>query len=95
MSIVHFDGLGELQQENVTPHTSRIATKGLQKHSSELRHFHRPPKSPNMNIIEYIWDTLQRAAQKRSSRPFTPTDLWTVLQDSWCQLPLALLQKIF
>ncbi|GFX21522.1 transposable element tcb2 transposase [Trichonephila clavipes] len=64
------------------PYTSRIATGWLQEHSSEFRHFRWPPKSPDMNIIEYIWDALQRAVQKRSPPPLTHTDLWTALQDS-------------
>ncbi|GFX97636.1 transposable element tcb2 transposase [Trichonephila clavipes] len=64
MSIVHSDGLGEFQLDNMTPHTSRIATERLQEHSSEFRHFRWPPKSPEMNIIEYIWDAFQRAVQK-------------------------------
>ncbi|GFR00262.1 transposable element tcb2 transposase [Trichonephila clavata] len=71
-----------------------IATDWLQEHSSELRNFRWPPKPPDRNIIEYIWDILQRAVQKRSSPPFTPIDLWTPLQDSWCQLPPALLQTL-
>ncbi|GFX79039.1 transposable element Tcb2 transposase [Trichonephila clavipes] len=50
-------------------------TEWLQGHSSEFRHFRWPPKFPDMNIIEYIWDALQRAVQKRSSSPLTPTDL--------------------
>ncbi|GFW67883.1 transposable element Tcb2 transposase [Trichonephila clavipes] len=66
MFIVQSDRLVEFQQENATPHTSRIATEWLQEHSSEFRHFRWPPKSPDMNIIEYIWDALQRAAQERS-----------------------------
>ncbi|GFW36472.1 transposable element tcb2 transposase [Trichonephila clavipes] len=45
-----------------------------------------------MNIIEYICEALQRAFQKRSPSPLTPTDLWTALQG--CQLPLALLQTL-
>ncbi|GFX51986.1 transposable element tcb2 transposase [Trichonephila clavipes] len=94
MSIVHSDGLGEFQQDNATPHTSRIVTELLQVHSSEFRHNRWPPKFSDMNIIEYIWDALQRAVQKRSSSPLTPTDLWTALQDSWCQLPPALLQTL-
>ena len=96
MSIVHSDGLGQFQQDNATPHTFRIAaTKWLQKHSSDFRHFRWPPKSPDMSIIEHIWDALQRAVQKRSPSPLTPMDLWTALQDSWCQLPPALLQTLF
>ncbi|GFV50119.1 transposable element Tcb2 transposase [Trichonephila clavipes] len=39
------------------------------------RHFRWPPKSPNMNVIECIWDALQRATQKRSPSRLTPTDL--------------------
>ncbi|GFX57302.1 SCAN domain-containing protein 3 [Trichonephila clavipes] len=70
------------------------ATEGLQEPSSELRHFHWPPKSSDMNIIQYIWDVLQRAVQKRSPTPLTPTDLWTALQDSCFQLPPALLQTL-
>ncbi|GFT84928.1 transposable element Tcb2 transposase [Trichonephila clavipes] len=60
MSIVYSDRLGEFQQDNAIPHTSRIATEWLQEHSFEFRHFHWPPISPDMNIIEYISDTLQR-----------------------------------
>ncbi|GFT25321.1 transposable element Tcb2 transposase [Trichonephila clavipes] len=39
MSIVHFHVLGKFQQDNATPHTSRIPTEWLQEHSSEFRHF--------------------------------------------------------
>ncbi|GFX43161.1 transposable element tcb2 transposase [Trichonephila clavipes] len=45
-----------------------------------------------MNIIECIWSALQRAVQKISPPPLTPTDLWTALHALWCQLPPALLQ---
>ena len=47
-----------------------------------------------MNIIEHIWDALQRAVQKRSPPPRTLTDLYTVLQDAWCQFPPALLRAL-
>ncbi|GFY27658.1 transposable element tcb2 transposase [Trichonephila clavipes] len=88
-------GHGISEQVSATPHTSRIDTEGLQEHSSEFRHFHWSPKSPDMNIIEYIWDALQHAVQKRSQPHPTPTDLWSALQDSWCQLPPAFLQTFF
>ncbi|GBO41023.1 hypothetical protein AVEN_265600-1 [Araneus ventricosus] len=71
MSIVHSEGLGEFQQDYATPHTSRIATEWLQEHSFDFRHFRWKPKSPDMNIIEHIWDALQRAVEKRS--PHTPS----------------------
>ncbi|GFX90538.1 transposable element Tcb2 transposase [Trichonephila clavipes] len=64
------------------------------EHSSEFRHFCWAPKCPDLNIMEHIWNALQSAVQKRSPPLLSSTDLWTVLQDSWCQLPSALLQTL-
>ncbi|GFU75713.1 uncharacterized protein TNCV_1651731 [Trichonephila clavipes] len=36
MSIVHSDGLVEFQQDNATPHTSKIAPEWFQEHSLNL-----------------------------------------------------------
>ncbi|GBM34687.1 hypothetical protein AVEN_191842-1 [Araneus ventricosus] len=92
MSIVHSDGLGQFQQDSATPHASRVATKWLQEHSSEFRHFHWPPNSPEMNIIEDIRDALLHAIEKRSPPPRTPMNLLPALQDSWCEFPPEYLQ---
>ncbi|GBN85786.1 hypothetical protein AVEN_167945-1 [Araneus ventricosus] len=92
MSIVHSNGLGQFLQDNTTPHASRVATKWLQEHSSDFRHFHWPPKSPEMNIIEDIGDALLHAVENRSPQPRTPMELLTALQDSWCQFPPGYLQ---
>ncbi|GBN63189.1 hypothetical protein AVEN_236065-1 [Araneus ventricosus] len=94
MSILHSDGLGQFQQDNATPHASRVATKWLQEHSSDFRHFHWPPKSQDMNIIEDIWDALLHAVEKRSPPSRTPMDFLTTLQDSWCEFPPGYLQTL-
>ncbi|GBO44341.1 hypothetical protein AVEN_201725-1 [Araneus ventricosus] len=94
MYIVHSDGLGRFQQDNATPHAWRIATKWLQEHSSDFRHFHWPPKSLGMSIIEDMWDDLLHAVEKRSPSPPTPMDLLTALQDSWCKFPPRYLQTL-
>ncbi|GBM02993.1 hypothetical protein AVEN_14508-1 [Araneus ventricosus] len=51
----------------------------LQEHSSDFIHFHWPPKSPEMNIIEDIRDALLHAVEKRSPPPRTPMDLLIAL----------------
>ncbi|GBM01406.1 hypothetical protein AVEN_236225-1 [Araneus ventricosus] len=94
MFIVHSDGLGQFQQDNATPHASRVATKWLQEHSSDFRHFHWPPKFPEMNIIEDIRDALMNAVENRSPPSRTPMDLWSVLKDEWCELPPRYLQTL-
>ncbi|GBM03050.1 hypothetical protein AVEN_14561-1 [Araneus ventricosus] len=48
----------------------------------------------DMNIIESIWDAFQRDVQERSSPPRTPMDFWTLLQDSWCELPPGYFQTL-
>ncbi|GBM24527.1 hypothetical protein AVEN_144079-1 [Araneus ventricosus] len=73
----------------------RVATKWLQEHSSDFRHFHWPPKSSGMNIIEDIWDALLHVVEKRSPPPSTSMDLLTVLQDSWCGFPPGYLPTLF
>ncbi|GBN00501.1 hypothetical protein AVEN_37287-1 [Araneus ventricosus] len=94
MSIVHSDGLGQFQKDHATPHVSRVATKWLQEHSSDFRHFHWPPKSPEMNIIVDIRYALLHAFEKGSPPPRTPMDLFTALQDSWCEKPPGCLQTL-
>ncbi|GFW42448.1 transposable element tcb2 transposase [Trichonephila clavipes] len=64
MSIVHSDELGEFQQDNATSHTSRIANEGIQDPLLKLDTSALPPKSPDMNIIVFIWDALPRAVEK-------------------------------
>ncbi|GBL96841.1 hypothetical protein AVEN_118960-1, partial [Araneus ventricosus] len=59
---------------------------------ADFRHFHWPPKSPEMNIIEDIRDALLHAVEKRSPPPRPPIDLLTALQDSWCEFPPGYLQ---
>ncbi|GBL85284.1 hypothetical protein AVEN_222749-1 [Araneus ventricosus] len=94
MSIVHSDGLRQFQQDNATPHSSRVSTNWLQEHSSDFRHFHWLRKSPEMNIIEDIRDALLHAVEKRSPPPRTPMDLWTVMKDEWCEFLPGYLQTL-
>ncbi|GBO23976.1 hypothetical protein AVEN_109463-1 [Araneus ventricosus] len=94
MLIVHSDGFGQFQHDNATPHASKVATKWLQEHTSDFRHFHWPPKSPDMNIIEDIWDALLYVVEKRSPPPRASMDLLTALQDSWCEFSSGYLQTL-
>ncbi|GBM30475.1 hypothetical protein AVEN_237700-1 [Araneus ventricosus] len=59
-----------------------------------FEHFHWPPKSPEMNVIEDIRDALLHAVENRSPPPRIPMDLWTVLKDEWCELPPRYLQTL-
>ncbi|GFT64322.1 transposable element Tcb2 transposase [Trichonephila clavipes] len=72
MSYVPSDGRGQFEKNNVPLHRSAVATEWLEEHSSEFRPLCLPPNSPNMNIIQHIWNALQHAVLRRSSTPSTP-----------------------
>jgi hypothetical protein len=40
-----------------------------------------PPQSPDLNIIEQIWDHLDR--EKNEKQPKSLDELWTILQNAW------------
>lgn len=48
--------LGQFFQDNAQPNTLRVATEWLQKHSSDFRHLHWPPKFPDTNIFQHNQD---------------------------------------
>ncbi|MGH0124727.1 UNVERIFIED_CONTAM: hypothetical protein FKN15_019033 [Acipenser sinensis] len=51
-----------------------------------------PPQSPDLNIIESVWDYMKREKQLRL--PKSTEELWLVLQDVWANLPAEFLQKL-
>ena len=51
-----------------------------------------PPQSPDLNIIEFVWDSMKR--QKYLRQPSSTGDLWLVLQDVWNNLPAEFLPKL-
>ena len=50
-----------------------------------------PPQSPDLNIIEAVWDHLYRERNKR--QPTSKEELWDVLQEAWRTIPEYSLKK--
>ena len=51
-----------------------------------------PPQSPDLNIIEAVWDYLDRMQLEK--QPTTAEELWDVLRDVWNNIPGNVLQKL-
>ena len=51
-----------------------------------------PPRRPDLNIIEAVWDYLDR--RKLEKQPTTAEELWDVLRDAWNNIPVDFLQKV-
>ncbi|GFX39777.1 DDE_3 domain-containing protein [Trichonephila clavipes] len=75
------NGLSEaiFQQDNVRPHTARVA-------QDFLRHFQTLPRlarSPDLSPVEHVWDQLKRQMPSCHS----VHDLELAVQDLWAHLP--------
>jgi len=46
---------------------------------------HDGPQSPDLNIIEAVWDHVDRERNKR--QPTSKEELWNVLQGAWRTIP--------
>ena len=44
-----------------------------------------PPQSPDLNIIEAVWDHLARKRNK--GQPKSKEELWEVLKEAWYNIP--------
>ena len=83
-----------LQQDNDPKHTAKVIKNYLQcKEEQEvLEVMAWPPQSPDLSIIESVWDNMKR--QKDLRKPTSTEDLWLLLQDVWNNLPADFLQKL-
>ncbi|KAF8228933.1 transposable element Tcb1 transposase, partial [Tricholoma matsutake] len=53
------------------------------------------PSSPNMNIIEHVWDYLDRRVHTWSPLPMIQDQMWTVLQEEWANIKEDYIEKLY
>ena len=62
------------------------------ENQGQLQLMEWPPQSPDLNIIEAVWNYLDR--KKQENQPTTSEELWDVLRDAWNNIPGDFLQKL-
>ncbi|GFX13194.1 transposable element Tcb1 transposase [Trichonephila clavipes] len=71
--------------DNARPHRANIVDECLQ--SEDIARMDWPAYSPDLNLIEYMWDMLDRLIVARQPPPTCLPELrWTLL-DEWCNIP--------
>ena len=48
-----------------------------------------------MNIIEHVWDYLERRVRKREIQPQNTDELWLILKKEWYKLSIKLLKNLY
>ena len=81
------------QQDNDPKHTSRMAQRWFQEHDITLLPW--PPSSPDMNIIEHVWDHLDRLVRAREVLPRNTNELWDALQSEWQRIDPEFIAKLY
>ena len=53
-----------------------------------------PANSPDLNVIEHLWDELIRRVQKRPRQPQTLRELREALLEEWNHIPQDVIRKL-
>ena len=80
------------QDDNATPHRARVVLDFLQQ--GNVTKMEQPPRSPDCNPIEHLWDELGRAISSMGNPPQNLDVLRQALLDKWAEIPVQRLQRL-
>ena len=80
------------QDDYATPHRARVVLDFLQQ--GNVTKMEQPPRSPNCNPIEHLWDELGRAMSSMGNPPQNLDEFRQALLHKWAQIPVQRLQRL-
>ena len=80
------------QDDNATPHRARVVLDFLQQ--GNVTKMEQPPRLPDCNPIEHLWDELDPAISSMDNPPQNLDELRQALLDKWAQIPVQRLQRL-
>ena len=80
--------------DNVPVHQARSVQNWFAEHQSDFQHFFWPPHSPDLNLIENMWDMLESRIRQHSPLPSNLQDLKSCMANAWYSLNVNALQKL-
>ena len=86
MEMVFPDGCGLFQQDNAPCLKATVVQEWFEKHD-KFEVLTWPPNSPDLNLIEDLWDVLDKQVWSTEAPPCNLEDLKNLLLTSWCQIP--------
>ena len=81
------------QQDNNPKHTSKWASAWFL--SKKVDNLDWPPNSPDMNIIEHIWEYLECCVHSHMPLPSNLGGLWQALLEEWALIEDDYIAKLY
>jgi hypothetical protein len=81
------------QQDNDPKHTSKLVQAWFHKNNIDLLPW--PSNSPDISIIENLWEHLDRRIRARNPLPHSENDLWIALQEEWYKIDVSFIRKLY
>lgn len=79
------------QQDNNLRHTARLTQDWL--HTKKVDVLSWLPSSPDMNIIEHVWNYLDRRVRTGDPLHRNPAELWAALLEEWDGIKVIMLRS--
>lgn len=81
------------QQDNDSKHKSRMATRWFEDHGITVLPW--LSSSPNMNLIEHVWNVLDRKLRAQPTKPSNGDQLWEILQEEWEKIDVETISDLY
>lgn len=95
VSVLFPEGNAVFQDDNAPIHTAKVVKEWHEEHSDEVEHLVWPPQSPDLNIIEHLWCTLENKLRNRYPPPTSLKELESFLTEEWTKIPLETIQNLY
>ncbi len=81
------------QQDGDPKHRSKMTSEWIKKKRIDLLPW--APSSPDMNIIEHVWDHLDKKVRSRKNLPRNRNEFWEALEEEWYAIDVEYIKGLY
>jgi len=82
-----------LQQDNDPKHNAKLTKEWLSE--AEINVLPWPSCSPDMNIIEHVWNDVNNRIRNRENQPSNISELKIAVEEEWYSTPLEYIRSLY